>query len=366
MSAQVIDSIAQRRAEVRAQAAAIADAPRPQRRFSVPPGTGLRPSPRQRSRARIKKPASPRVRVRVHVPRRVIAVGVLLVQVALLVLALTLPVFRVHTVDVSGERLLSGSAVLQAASVPHQSIFTVDPDAIRTRIEALPWVQQASVTTDLPSTVHIAVEERAPAVRLRRDGKDLYMADNGASMPAGAQLNAVWTATPALLDQRAGTLQPVNPALLHILGLITQRFPSVFHCNVVAYVWGTDGIFSIWSSTGWRATLGHVDTSDELAEIPAQMAALGDLRAQLDFAQPAFGYVRLDNPAGPAVGGAPGLPDEIRAAALPLPPQMPQTSSTAGATSGFASPLMPGSLRPTHDGHRPLPRPSQSAFLLSW
>lgn len=321
MSTTVLDDREQRRASVRAQAAAIADAPRPARRFSVPAGTQLRPAQRRRSHPAARAPSLPRVRWRA--PRRLIAVAVLAVQVTLLVLALTLPVFKVKTVAITGTRLVTQASVLAAAAVPHQSIFTLDADSIRARVAALPWVESATVVTDLPATVRIDVTERTPAVRLRRDGEDLYVADDGATMPADSGISSLWTSTPPLLDERAGSPQPIDPALLRILEVTAQRFPSVFGCSVAAFRWDVDGEFSIWTSTGWRAVLGHVDTADALAGVPAQLSALAALRGQLDFQHPKFEYINVENPNSPTIAGKPGLPADVIAASTPLPRAVP-------------------------------------------
>ncbi|HYL70249.1 MAG TPA: FtsQ-type POTRA domain-containing protein, partial [Candidatus Dormibacteraeota bacterium] len=329
MSTAVLDEIDQRRASVRAQAAAIADSPRAPRRFSVPPGTRLRPSPRRRSHTRPKPQPAPKIRSRTS--RRLLALAVLLVQIALLVLALTLPAFRVRSVTVAGTRLVSADAVLQAAAVPQQSIFTLDASTIRARVLALPWVQDASVTTELPNRVHLTVRERVPAVRLRRLGADTFVADNGASLPADANQTLLWGRTPALLDDRAGSTLPLDPTLLRVLEITAQRFPAVFGCGVAAFQWGVDDVFSVWTTTGWRVVLGHLDTADALAQVPAQLAALGALKGQLDFTHPSFGYIDVENPAGPAAAGSPGLPAEVLAANTPLPPPTSGGAGTGGA-----------------------------------
>jgi len=327
---------------VRAQAAAIADAPRPPRRISVPPGTKLRPSPRRRSHTRPKPQPAPRIRSRTS--RRLIAVVVLLAQVTLLVLALTLPAFKVRSVAVTGTRLVSADAVVQAAAVPAQSIFTLDVSAVRARVTALPWVQDASVTTELPNRVRVSVQERVPAVRLRRLGTDTFVADNGATLAADANQTALWAHTPALLDDRAGSALPLDPTLLRVLEVAAQRFPAAYGCGVAAFQWGVDDIFSVWTSCGWRLVLGHLDTADALASVPAQMAALGALKGQLDLTHPSFGYIDVENANGPAAAGTPGLPAEVLAANTPLPSG---SDSVAGEGNAAANQL-------PHHAHAPV------------
>lgn len=315
MTTQVLDPSDQRTAEARAEALAILDTPRRARQFAGRSEVALQPSQRRRARGRTPRPAPPRG----HRPalRRVVAVLVLLAQVALLVLALTLPAFQVKSPQVTGLRLLRTADVLTAAAVPRQSVFTLDSDAVRRRVEALPWVQSVTVTTGLPASLHIAVVERPALLRVRRDGEDTLLAGSGATMPVSAAAAAPAAAATALLDDRAGSPQPPAPRLIQDLGTIAQRFPAVFGCNVVAYQWGVDHILSLWTDTGWKAVLGHLDTEDAMAALPSQMAALAALRGTLDFVHPKFGYVDLEDPAAPAVGGSPGLPPEVKAAAQP-------------------------------------------------
>lgn len=72
-------------------------------------------------------------------------------------------VFGVHTVVVSGEHRLSEQQVLAAARVTSGApLLRLDTAAIRTRVEALPEVASATVTTSFPSTVRITITERVP------------------------------------------------------------------------------------------------------------------------------------------------------------------------------------------------------------
>jgi hypothetical protein len=95
--------------------------------------------------------------------------------------------------------------------------------------------------------------------------------------------------------------------------------------------------------------VGHLDTDQAIAAVPAQMAALVALKAKLDLAHPSFGYVDLENLPGPAVGGSPGLSAEVQAALLPgsgvagqpaavAPPVKTPTPAPSATPSGSPSP----------------------------
>jgi hypothetical protein len=157
------------------------------------------------------------------------------------------------------------------------------------------------------------VVERKPTLRIRRAGTDTVFGDNGATLDGDLAQQSRWSLLPVLLDSRVGSAQPVAPQLIAIMSATAARLKSVLGCSVAAYEWDASAVFSVWTTTGWRAVLGHIGTTEALAAVPAQLATLGALRGQLDFTNPSFGYVDLVNPAAPAVGGKPGLPPEIQA-----------------------------------------------------
>jgi cell division protein FtsQ len=95
-------------------------------------------------------------------------------------------VFGVHTVVVSGEHRISEQQVLAAARVSSGTpLLRLDTAAIRSRVEALPDVASATVTTSFPSTVRIAISERVP-VGVVRAGSGYELVDR-----TGDQFRAV-------------------------------------------------------------------------------------------------------------------------------------------------------------------------------
>ncbi|MBJ7596206.1 MAG: FtsQ-type POTRA domain-containing protein [Candidatus Dormibacteraeota bacterium] len=358
-----LDAADARRAQLRAMAAALVDGPRMGRRFHIPAGVPLEPSPRRRHHGpRLRPPAV--VRRRGPMVRRFVAGAFLLGQVGLLAALLTAPTFTVHTVEVTGDHLLSRDTVLAAAHVPQSSLFTVDGDAIRARITKLPWVRTATVTTQLPSTVRIIVTEWQPDLLLRHGTQTTFVAANGASVPFTQSTAAARKDVPLLLDYRPGRQQPLLSGLAGLLASASQRWPSVFGCRVSVFVMSNSNVLSVWSSTGWQAILGPLDSNDALAAIPGQLSVLAALKGRLDFSRPTFGYVDLENAATPAIGGHPGLPtslrDDIAGSALPTSnPGVAVAPSTSPAAAG-ATPTPAPTATPA-----PTPRPTPSPLVLS-
>lgn len=85
--------------------------------------------------------------------------------------------FAVRAVDVTGARGEDAHAIVLASEVyDGQPIFTVDPEAVRARIEALPTVRRATVARLLPDRVAIVVETREPYALWQVEG-DLHIID---------------------------------------------------------------------------------------------------------------------------------------------------------------------------------------------
>jgi len=300
------------RVRVRAVATAIADQPSTSRRFEVSEEMELRGSIRRRhGLPQLPKPASERAD---HRP--LLAGLALLVELAVLAGALWAPIFKVTSVRVTGTRLLDSAQVVRAADVS-QSIFILNGDAVAARVRSLPWVESVKVTTALPASVRIAVTEWTPMARVIRGGAEYVLAAQGASLRLTASQAANLGDVPLLLDLRPASLQTtVSPQLISVLGSAAARFPTVFGVHVVACEWDGTGTFSLWTSSGWEAVLGDINTPGAISAIPSQLSALSVLRSALDFAHPTFGYIDLEDVAAPAVGGTPGLPSQVSSALL--------------------------------------------------
>jgi cell division protein FtsQ len=79
------------------------------------------------------------------------------------------PLFGAREIDVEGNRELSAADVMSLADVaPGTNVVHLDTDGVAARLQQSPWIESASVTTDLPSTIAIRVQERAPVAVVER------------------------------------------------------------------------------------------------------------------------------------------------------------------------------------------------------
>jgi cell division protein FtsQ len=151
------------------------------------------------------------------------------VVVALVVLGLlTSRLFGVRTVDVTGTRYTTQAELKPIVDgIKGDPVLTLDIDAIRHRLEALPYVERAAVATKFPHTVRIDIVEREPAAAYAGDdGKWRVIDDSGSVI-------AVLDGQPADYPAIAGTGGDL---------LAGQRAPAAFAAAADLARWAPDEI----------------------------------------------------------------------------------------------------------------------------
>ena len=102
--------------------------------------------------------------------RRTAAVVALLLGV-LVYLALTLPYLHVSSATVLGNSRLSAEEINSVLGVTGQSIFTVQPDEVKTRLLLnYPELSSAQVDVYLPNHIYVTVTEREPVILWQQNG----------------------------------------------------------------------------------------------------------------------------------------------------------------------------------------------------
>ncbi len=102
--------------------------------------------------------------------RRTAAVAALLLGVAIY-LAFALPFLHVSSATVLGNSRLSAEEINSVLGVTGQSIFTVQPDEVKTRLLMnYPELSSAQVNVYLPNQVYVTITEREPVILWQQDG----------------------------------------------------------------------------------------------------------------------------------------------------------------------------------------------------
>ena len=87
---------------------------------------------------------------------------------------------RIATVSLSGQRQVSREAIFAAAGVTdHSSLLFLDVADARARLEAIPWIAEATVRKLYPDRLQITVTEREAFALWQRQGKVAAIAADG-------------------------------------------------------------------------------------------------------------------------------------------------------------------------------------------
>ena len=136
-------------------------------------------------------------------------------------------VFAADAIHVRGIHHLTKSQILRSSGLERGvNVFYLDAGAVEDRIERDPWVGEATVTKDLPSTLILTIEERF-AVAVVNDGTvERLVADDGALLDVGAPSTLprivaaedATTADPAAVRDAARALAAMRPEVRRLVG----------------------------------------------------------------------------------------------------------------------------------------------------
>jgi cell division protein FtsQ len=150
------------------------------------------------------------------------------------------PVFGVRSVTVRGTHLLTARQVEDAAHIAHGTpLLRLNEAAITRRVEQLPEVGSAQVSTSYPSTVTITITERVPVGYVKqgngyalvdRTGAQyrttatkpaklpLFVVPSGAdARTSGSALATVAAALPERIRAKTASIQALNPQAITLV-----------------------------------------------------------------------------------------------------------------------------------------------------
>jgi POTRA domain, FtsQ-type len=274
--------------------------------------------------------------------RRVLAVGVGVLEIALIGALLLGPLFKVREVGVRGTHSLTSDQVLALADVGSSgSIFAVDPGAVERRLGASPWIRTASVSAGLPDQVTIQVEEWRPAaVYQPGGGRSWYLSDQAIALGPVEQ----GADTAGLVQVKGPSGRPPTPGrqvldvkLLVALANIQRALPDILGQQVSSFQLDSCGNLTMVAGRGWKAQFGRVLTPEEFASLKDKVAALKAVSARVNYDNPDLDYVNVMNPGQVAVmtrSAERSLSAAARPSPTPAPASKPAPSPSPTAASG--------------------------------
>ena len=207
---------------------------------------------------------------------RKVAAIVFITVVVLGAVAVTLtrsPFFSARTIEVNGASHVARADVMRLAAVTQDTnVFTLDAAAAERRLERDPWIAEATVTKDLPSTLIIDIDERVAVAVAELDGILRLVADDGAFLEAAVPRVAVQM--PSIVAADTEGVEPSPEAVGGAARAIAAMAPSlrrrVDSVSVLA-----DGQLRVDLTSGASVAFG------EAADLQEKAMAL---RAVLDYA----------------------------------------------------------------------------------
>jgi len=197
--------------------------------------------------------------------------------------------FRVRSVHVQGNVLLSRAEVESAAAVTGVNVFWVDRGQVAARLRNLSLVQRAEVSATLPDTVDIAIVERQPAAfwvsgdrsyLVDREGVILKAVDvetQQARACAGQPCDPRLAPLPTVAQLDGQPLSPgdrVDPNALATSARLATLLPSV-GVEPLGFEWSRDFGLEVPTRDGWRARF------DGGGNVELQVASLRAIRDQI-------------------------------------------------------------------------------------
>jgi hypothetical protein len=243
-------------------------------------------------------PLRRRVKARLPSRGRMLALLLFAATVAGLVTLVNGPWLRISSVAHAGARYTPVAEVDEIVnSYRGASLLTLDAEAVRRRLMALPAVADAQVDTSLPGTLHVSIVEKEPALIWRTQLGLLVTAADGSIMDtlatstvlsgALARLPLVSDARPPARIPRAGETLPV--AEVRTAQRLLDLDPKIIGSKARRLTVSVDTVYGFMltsASPPWRAALGfyQLDPSEDAAAADArleqQLAAIRTLFAQ--------------------------------------------------------------------------------------
>jgi len=192
------------------------------------------------------------------------AAGAVVLALVLVWVIVFSPVFGVRSVQVKGARSVSVARIRAAADVAHGTpLVRLDTAAVTRRVERIPQIASAQVSTSFPSTVTITVVERSPVGWIRSGSPAVLVDADGvqyrtvAEAPAGLPRFVV----PAGADARktAAALGRVADALTPPLRKVVTSIQALDPSSITLTVTSSAGAVVVrWGSAAGSATKARV------------------------------------------------------------------------------------------------------------
>lgn len=200
-----------------------------------------------------------------YVRRRWIALAAVVSVLVIVYLVVFTSLFGVRTVEVTGTQTIPAEAVRAAAAIEQGTpLVRLDTEEVRARVAALPKVFSVEVSRSFPSTVEIAIVERAPvAMVTAADG--VHLVDG-----TGLDYEVVKQAPLGLPELVVSTVRPDDPSTRAAVAVLSA-IPQQLRAQLVKVTAKTAGNVQLILADGRTVKWGSADSSQRKAAVLAPL-----------------------------------------------------------------------------------------------
>lgn len=154
--------------------------------------------------------------------------------------------FTVQNVQVVGAEVLSRDQIVNLADANGQKIWYVDSAQIIEHLKTSAYIEDASISVDLPDKLLINVVERRPELRWANGGQQ-YLVDGSGRVLGQAKASETLSNTLVIEDRSTRALKPNDTVSKDALGLarsLALRLPAEVGMRPLSINWNDDrGVF---------------------------------------------------------------------------------------------------------------------------
>ncbi|MFB3924455.1 MAG: cell division protein FtsQ/DivIB [Syntrophales bacterium] len=209
----------------------------------------------------------------------VIMTGAVGVVFCLLVLAYSLVLsasfFQVEKTVVTGCEKVTEKEILELSGLkPSQNILALNTGLMERRIKSNPWIQEVSITRNLPRNLLIEIKERKAVALIRRESTLFFMDENGTvfkKLDAGERADL--PILTGFYDRGKEDLELIRKSIELLAFLSSSNdFPKIENISEIQgdVIFG----FSLFVDNGLHIQLGFDDYENKLRRLKPVMADL--------------------------------------------------------------------------------------------
>lgn len=203
------------------------------------------------------------------------------------------PLVHARTIRVHGASHLTRSDVLRMAQIAvGVNVFMLDAGAAERRLEADPWVAEATISKHLPSTLVVDIQERSPVAVIESTGLLRLVSGDGTLLDAAGP----GISLPLIASAEATVPEP-SPVAVHDAARAVAAMPPVLRRQVAQVSILADGTLRVDLRSGAPVSYGPavdlVAKAEALQALLRWASARGTPIASADVRVPSAPTVRL-------------------------------------------------------------------------